>query len=1499
MNLTPFNIGYLPPNGEEESIPSVIWFGLPVAAFTYYMMPAISRKVEGAASQMWKSFSFLKQKAGKGWDTYAPQSIKQAAELTGNVLKCTEKVAYYGIIACGEMVDVINKGGTKDASASIDASYQRLSHHDQGFAKCCEFLANQAAYYYAQNADNIKDTISEAIRKCATSEQKDFDEDSLSPASIANLVESAANGAKWFIDISQEWIEQTIKANILHLSANWADQAFDQKLSFADQQRNPVGRLISVVVNCLEKYENRLANIAQLPKDQQDAQYREAFQEISSDLLTKFFPNGAKDIQLFHHTIPFIKWFKDIIWDKINQELPGWLERLYLQMRPLNEEYDDWKGQFDDEAYGLQADQLLSLPSILLQYFIRNNQARALDAVEPILENVLEENGLKQAKARHLSVILIKYAREFLLTKDPALHKMGAFFERYLMEQLLFNLSQFVPDDVDMNTPMPLYILKQWIKGDVFKMLSLSLSGKAQQPADQANAISELLAPFGLDQEETFPLPPILKEKIWPAIQKFQKEKLPSLIAKMIPQWMALNHLGQHQGELTSWLNNDPSLTHSISNLTRMISDKGVLDLTQAHGSIGKKLNDLFSSQVLSQEQQQKLDKQWEDLLNEKDSIDILQTFGKHCLEALVLQLCKDLYSHYQDATLLPGLDVLFDEGDEEKVKLPFDTWLLLEVVNACQLFIQGMSDVEIETLQNAIQLRNAIYNSKDPLQAKQHHDELEKLKSTLQPKFKHLCRNLLELLGYRRAADLPFPKQLQPMVWKKLMAILPSLLFEYSSDLMLPLLEKDELKEQVLALPQGPLIQQGCQLLAQDIIYHFPDWIEGRTETVPEKIMEAIPEVDLSDKAQEHLVNTLNAIVQVDDPIYEPLWQWVQSYLEGLFLKLAVKMSQMNQQDLNAIQSLVQKIKDRFLALEKKEEENFSEEYDNQDKEPLEDKHDQEVQAILMEFTHQLFACVGIQTNQDLFGIPPVLQKPVLKEIKAKITQGLLGIERLGNKIRHYILPSNPVEDQLPTSQVASAMLSLTHLILDKAKDTLANGVEGKVEFRIDQLYDSLKTGLSKLEEKGYQIATLLQTVIDEQIPTPFLINLFDLLNTAFSQNVKQNLADDINPALTDQVIQRLVPLLETEKDGQAAFDQGLLMAVLPVLVRHFQQLNQASHSVDGLNIENVLDIANNDIHRKDHFYKKQAHLIFKLIFPNGQEDLAKIMPEIELTAEQWAAASNSAEDLVAGQLPKVLDTLFNKETLVKNFNSLFESITKQKEIGSQNQSEEHFKELQKKLAQTILSNLFRDLGARFEDATDIFTHPVLTFLRKVILTMSSFVIVRLIGSTLRFLKIERFVVNRLHEIIQYASEKSIAVFSLPELHEEAVYQGVEALEKFLTDQIATLDQSIQMKSEIAALLTEEEELIAEEERQNQMDQLIGELVIEVARFIDLPVERAEKLPGWTKRLVDINDIQKKAGRAIGAAIRKQLDGELIAKSLQLVLSKLAQQEYVQKQEV
>lgn len=1417
--------------------PPVIQSVVGIAASAPKAIGAIVTGITGTVGQVWNTFHPL-----------VPESLKKAAKLT-------KSAARIGGTCAVELLDFHGVKGTKNPLVSIEKSYERISEHDQDFAYCIHFIADEG---------------SELIR------------DWLFGFASGPIVD-------WFKDLSKDLATKTIKANILHFVATLADQGFDSKYDFGDGKRNPLGRIISVIVNCLAGYEERLAKIAELPDAEQPEQYRIAFQEISTALLETCFPNGSTDIQLFHRYIPAMTVIKEQLWDKINKELPGLLERLYFETRPINELNKDWKEKFEDKAACLEADKMVKLPSSLIQRFIRDNKASLFDTFTPMLEKTLNEK--QESEAEELSSLLTKYAKEFFLTEDPALFKMGAFFEQYFMERILFNLSQFVPDNADV--PMTYYILKTWIEGNVFKMLSSVLSGAPLSMQEKITAITELCAPLGLDRQDSFPLPMLIKDGAWPTIESFLQDGLPATVSNLIPKWIALGSIKNNQKTLNAVLGHS-SLVSSVSNMTEMMIDS-FLKAAHTQFSVSQKLNELFPN-VLTDDQITSIDEQYHELLDEKDSIDILKKFGQQCSEALVLQLCSDWYDNYNKSNEFVGVADLL--GEPEIDHPPFAAWLFQSITDACEKLVFKKLNVDkLESLQRAIDLKNALLDPKDADQAKIDRAELDELWVEIQPMFDHLSSHLLGILDYSKASDLPLPDKLQATIWAMITTKLPHILFEQIGDLMLPMLVKQQLEYQLEDMPHGALIQQGCSDLANDLVQHLPNWLSDKLGAIPDQIIAAAPVLKMSDSDQDFLVTSLKAIVNKEDPAYEPFWQLIESYLEGMFLKIAVEVSRLSSKDLQKIRDLAYQANQELLEL--------GQVIDDEDKEQR--------QKILVEFVDQLFNLLGIESAQKLFGIPQALQDLVFKLVKEKMAQGLLGISQLDHKVRHYEAVANPVESSLPTSEVAKATLALTRYALDMATDKLTKRVNGKVQV-ISQIYDSLNPQLMKLSGNGYKIAKLFQTIIKDNHLTPWLTNLFDLLDGKNAHIHKDDFANWLNPVLVDQLIYRLIPLLKKEEQGQEVFDQSLVMALIPVFTRHLKHLNEASKTADGLNFDNFIDVAGDDLHsavvtqvdekqgqdNQEKFYKEQAELIFQLIFPKGKEDVKGALEGIiDVSDQQWEDLSTFATENGALMLPKIVDMIFDKEMLTSVFGSLFETIVDSldqpikitvpkkkppitaeeaerrremnqqigqlvvqvvqfmdlptgfieklpeniknligiKEIGegvyesigaalrekfdgeffaktiqqalanasnkkhvksdaaenvqankqaSKQTQEEHLKELERKLAQKSLAYIFRYLGARIEHATDIFTNPILRFLRASILAIGSFVMVNLIGATLRLLKIERFVANRIYDFIQYRMDKTLSVLSQSNVHHNVVYHAVEAVEGVLMDEPA-----------------------------------------------------------------------------------------------------------------
>ena len=1404
-----------------------------------------------------------------------------------------------------------------------------MSNHNPELAEFCEFLGDQGAQIYLQNAKDIHEKIGrleDDDREALNAIKEGIVSDPILTPLVFTLFQKAGGGLNWFLDFSQDLIAQTIKANVLHLLANLADCGFDHGHQFEDRTNNPFGKILSVIGESLFASEATLAEIKTKPEAERTELYHQVFQEMSQTLLDKLFPNGAEDVQLFHSTIP-VYVLREQLWPVVQgqmlKNLAVWLERLYFETRPLEQEHPDWQNAFDQRAEIPEANLLAKAPSYFLQQMIREQRARPLNQFEPMLEKRLEEiekwlekhsanqtsqlliKSLKKDPVLHkmgafveqyfmeqpkendrhspkqTSQMAIKCVKELLLTDDPVLHKMGAFFERYFMERILFNLSQFVPAGAQ--TPLPLYILQQWFCGEAFPVIQNMLEGAYQNPQDCTPAILALLAPFGLERKESFPLPPSIKELVWPSLSKFKEEMLPALVLQNIPQFSVLSSHIKHQRQLDLLLE-DNSLTSTISRLAEKCVNEGINILGNLQTSIGGVINNQLPGQPLTPEQQVALDIQWEGMIaNEPENrlLQELKLFAQKAIEAGALQVCMDIYENYIEACAQEGLDYLFNEDNQPDPAptLTFAAWLAQEVAKACALLkVEDVSEVELNALKRSLELKNAIQTLDEGERKQACQKELTDLWPILQPKFEHLTRHLLAIVNYQYAEKLPLPELLKPKIEELLETVFPKVLFEQTGDLILPLLEKQHHQELLKALPKGELILQVCRFIAQDLVDHFPAWIEGYAGEVPNLLANQVPEIHLTGVGKKYVEDSIQAIIQQKDPSFALLWQGLEGYTEGMLLKVGVSFSQLAKEDFEELKETALQVKEQLAK-----------------------QTPQEAAVTLANFAGWVLDWLGIETQNDLFGIPPVLRDALYMNLKKKLGEVFLGIYQFDYQIRHRIIPLNPAEEKLPASEVAQALLSVTRYALDETTHQLTKPVEGQKP-GIVYIYNPVNAWLEKGEQQGYRVAGVFKQAMAEQVP--LFENVFDLLDEDNVQVYKHQIADWFNPVLTEKVLQVLTPLLQKEKDGKAIFDQALLMGLIPVITRHIKHLNTASRREGGLNFENYKNVAGNELHpavpvgnhaeaqkmqRQENFYKKQVDLIFQMIFPNGKADILKVLPaDLPLTPEHLDPVWNAAKNEVVEQMPKALDSLFQEELLISVFKAVLENAIESfdqpieikpsareplteaekarrremdRQIGElvieaarffdlpidrirslpswskkilgwesiENSTmetigavmREHFngdiltqaiqsamkqaaeqkyvkkdeneraeedrisfarlEELEKKIASRTLNYVIRLMGAHIRHATDIFPNPIINAMREAVLAVSAFIMVHFIGSTLRLFHIDRFLINRIHELVKHTREKSVDVFSRPDLNENLVYHGVEAFEEVI----------------------------------------------------------------------------------------------------------------------
>lgn len=1339
--------------------------------------------------------------------------IQTMVKTSGKVIGC--------FVEFGDFLD--SKGVKKGPEKTLRESWQRLSHHDLPFANCVDFMANQAGKYFFSNYSGlIQQKLTEWI-------------------SIKNdklwVQWDAKQCVEWILTQHHSLIEETIQANIMHMVANLTEASYKDGIHFKDNQKNPFGRILSVLIGCFLPFKQRLQKIEKLSAENKEKAYESLFQEISSLLLSKIFPKGKNDIQLFHPILPVVGFLKGVIWEKMNEDLPVFLMHLYKDTQLFSDsEFQLWKQEFEAKLPGLQVDQLMNFPSKGFKTMLLSQNAKGLDSLVPLIKDRLQETDLPDEDVDQLSTHLVQFTKELVGVKGPVLQKAGAFLGRYLMINLLRNFSAEIPNNTQLFEP--LHLLKQWIEGDLFNVFAKKISGKNMTDQEKSDTVQQLLSSFGLTAKNSFPLPECIKKHVWDKIDDYLKNKMPSHLMDAIPVWSVLKNGKGNKKKLNEWFA-DPSYTKMIFHIAKTVTDQLFTEM-QSKTSITGKI-----SKKLTVDQRQKIDAQWNAFLAEGQMNEKLKTFAHECLSVFGLQICRDLYRHYEASLEMRAqlTQFFFDDSEKENIQeISFSVWLFAELNKAFQsLNIEDLSDSEREKFSRAIVLKNAVRENSDSLQLKKDKAELYQLWIHIKPKFDQLLLDLLKVFNYRRSADLPFPKEIQEKVWKTIFKRVPYLIFENGSDLLLPLLEKKKLEADVKALPHGDLMSEGCKIFAEDIVDHLPEWLDDS--------MNMMPKGKLSSKARGQVKKIFKKIINAKDDPFVPIWQWVKSYLEGVFLKIASRLGKITNAEKEALYALIQQTKSKLL--EEKEEAN----------------------KILIAFTDQLFDWIGIDTPKNLYGIPQILQEKIFKKMKSQCAKKFLGLYRIEHRLRHHPVQKHQMETHLPTTQVAKSALSITRYIFDRTTDLFLEQEEG--EFKgISQFYRQANGMLFKWKQEDYQIASFGQRLIANKTFNPALIEWMNFFDAPSTQSYKHAISDWINPLLTDRAIEHVTTLLKKEEKEQQVFDHAILKALLPVIKQHFKHLHQASKGFGGLNLSKFIDVAKNDLHpaiapiqgeseahkkqRQASFYQKQAHLIFNLIFPGGKKDVSEAFSDLDISEKNFNFIQKNVETSVADQLPQVLDTFFNEENLVILLTSGLEEAIKNldipivirpskpdQEVGevvssiaqffdlpvekigkapfeavgglirerfngdffakqipvalavaadkkhvkltleekeqAKKDAEKRLNELERELVRKAVVYLFRYIGAFLEHSTDIFSGPVMNACRNAIILVTHFVMVKILGSLIHALQVDRLIVDCLHKLLHYRSQKLQDVFSKPELHENLLFKSVEAFEKVL----------------------------------------------------------------------------------------------------------------------
>ncbi|WP_068466393.1 hypothetical protein [Candidatus Protochlamydia phocaeensis] len=1272
------------------------------------------------------SFQFLLQRTQQFYGNYAPKSVKAAVQMTGNILSVSGRTAFIAFLCLEECLT-----GFKpiDPQSCIEESLKRLGRYDENFSACCHFMTHLAAQAFLNSEPLIEQTLKGAIQNYPSAYpflgKEEQARNSVEGTPALNPLNGlkgyffdwAGEWAAWFMQGNKELIAKTIQANLLNMLANLADQS-DMSHLEESSFNNPFGSILAVLGECLQAYQKELNDLENNENaEEREAQIQGLFQRLSNELLIKCFPGKEKDIKLFHPTIPVV-YFQGLIWQELEQKLPPFLCQLYKETKPLKASQFNGVAESDQALQIGSAGRLIKRPS----FFVESaTLSKLLNKIKPKLVSWIECQGVEPHKAQFLGDFFSKYLKELLLTDTPSLKMMGSFLERYFMERILFNVMQALQKEdqsVSLNGQIE-SSLPPFVKQANRLLTCLNENGQTDRTGKTLIFIRELLNICGLEQKESLPVPPIIQEAAWSFLKEFQTEKLPLFLTDMVIG--QLDHLNPSifadgNKAFLNEQNGSASLTNFIKSSAPILTEWVIEQMAALNfEQMSRSLPDLF---WFNEDQKRELDCQFKLLFNDSHSGgQFIRRIAGEFLQGMAFEFLKNLSLNYQQAQR---------RGERP---LPFFAWLVQQLAVGCRtLHPESWTEEKLRIFRQAVELNHEIHLSLNEEIKKQKQETLNHLWEQLQADFQPLSQQMLQLIGWHAADDMPVPRVLQAFIWNWIQKELPKKLFEQIGNLMLPEIEKRSTIQIIQAVQYGDQIIEGCHLLAQDVLTILPRWVgsfryfaeemniqlyEGRltaeqvsqltqkiielvrTSNVkvkslfhacesllppheayttdqqlalktqfkkykeqiwdialtPEEIVEKLPVNFLNHDEQAWIADQIQHAVHCQQA-YAPFWNFIESYLEGVLLKMAAKALQMDSPTKEAVQNLAN---ETILALS--------------------GKTNEEAQPVLNHFIDNFFAILKIEPDAVTFGIPSIVKNKLLGLAKIQAAKLLLKIYHSYFHIGHFPLTNREdvsAIEGMSVPQIGDAVQSLTRYAIDQAVDQFMQQKNGHFP-AIGPFYRLLGHFFEHLfRNRNLKTAGLLQTAIGEHLPTPFLESLLARLNQEATESSKQQAAEWINPLLTAKLLQVMIPFVDLEKTNPE-IDHELVKGGLSVLLRHLKHLNQSIQE-GGLTFQNFARVAGNGLHphllvegvdeqresNKTAFYDYQVKMLMRLIFPNGKRDLLALVPDLPetLLIDVW----RGIKKILSYQLPSLVPRLFEEEALkeivIKSYESLLGQV-------------------------------------------------------------------------------------------------------------------------------------------------------------------------------------------------------------------------------------------------
>lgn len=1231
----------------------------------------VPQKISRIRSVFSTIFSFVSTQVCK-----TPERVITVCRVTTSVAAKTVNVGFKVCLSLEEASGMFDT----DPTLSIKKADHRLKAlSDLQFTQFCYFLSKKGSALYESNEGKIKAKISSKV--------------------LVSLLEKYRG-----------LMIQTIEANILNLCANLLEKAnlHQETLEIGDHRTtDPLNKIIALIAYRSRPYLITIQAVeARLVGNKQELLIT-LFKAWSEDLLRLIFPNKSKDIKFFIR-LPVIHLLQEKIWEILNEQLTKLLMNKYEEILPTikGNEHPDWQKEFEECVKVEGAQQIVKLPSYFFKSWIKScNKTKFLQRK---IEKGLSQKVIADPVLRGVAV---KSITHLLKTKNPEILKLGSFVESYMMQKCLRHLFQTTKQD---GSFLPILFQK-----------SVTIAKKLEtfQLEEQSPIIlKDVLHLFGFETQSTAPLPPILGNLFWSMLEKGKEKSLPNLFKENIQGFLPyLVNRERYKQEIDELIG-DASLTITISEHVHAFIEKGIRFLISKEGQLLCGESPRIKLTDLTVTQKKQVEHQILTLLKtDSSSLNSMKHFVSVYIESIVYHSIINHYYRFKEHTLQNPAEAVLGSNHTK-----FVPWMVTQLKDLFQdLSIQHLAPEDIAILKQSIALKNRIPLITNVEEKSKQEAVLESLwKSSIYPVFRKVNTRLLTFLGFSKPEQLPVPIVGQKILWNLMISKLPRVLFDQSADMMIPFIEKEDYREHLRAIPKGDFIIRACNTLTQDLISVLPYWcidchylakefnesylggalssnelahveadlsqmikeyntksksllaiikryapqttiftvelekdlrakletFKDRLESVffsPRSMLEEVRVLPFSSQFKDLLASHMHSFIQQGSTDFNPIWSFLGGYVEGIFLKIAVKASELDSRGL-------EEIKNQLLKL----------------KHDLTNASSLEVKIVLNGFVERLFKWGDITSDSSIYGIPRGLNKVILSAAKSVIVDELSRYYGVVYKLKNLDVTKCPTVEGLSISALSQAILSTTRFHveanIDKLNEVL-NKQKGKIQHSLSETFPVL----DNYNRQNIRTAGLFKEFIQEGTPARWIEIAFDGLQQNDNQRYAKPIAEFLRPVLLERTLKLLDPLLLAERQGQAKFDQKILLTLLPILTDHFKHMNRASAMSGGIDRENFIIAANEQLHdaipiegneqeqlnyKIKHFYQPQAKKLLGLIFPNGRKDLEKLFPDLDARMRTyiWRLLKKSIEL----SLPKMVETMFQTDVLDEVITNTFEEM-------------------------------------------------------------------------------------------------------------------------------------------------------------------------------------------------------------------------------------------------